>query len=122
LLIPVLWLPSPDRDAWAFLLLPAALISLFSTYSHRRLYGQSRFYFVFGTFLALCMLSIYTSPYLNRGWVLLFRPIAGLWILATVSELSLPAYSKRWVLSSSIMIFLIILLMGIGGLNWEGKA
>jgi O-antigen ligase len=121
-LVLVLWLPSPDRDMWAFLLFPAAVISLASMHLNRRFYGQSRFYFVVAAFIVLCILSIYTSPFQSRGWVLLFRPLAGVWILATLTEISLSAYSKRWISLLSALVTLVILLMGLGGLNWTGKA
>lgn len=122
LFIVVLWLPSPERDAWVFLLIPAAIITLVTVTLNQRLYGQKRFYFVFLIFIALCIISIYSAPFQNRGWILLFRPLAGVWIMATLTESIGSAYGKRWVIWLSVALTLIILLMGIGGLSWTGKA
>ena len=122
LLIIVLWLPSPERDSWSFLLIPAAVTALASPLLNYRPYNRSRFYLPLAVFIALCALSIYTSPYQTRGWVLMFRPLAGIWIFVTLSELTVARSGRRWLLVISGILTLVILLMGIGGLNWTGKA
>lgn len=122
LLCIVLWLPSPDRDAWAFLLIPAAFISLAAPLTSQRPYRWSRFALLLGVFIALCVLSIYTSPFKTRGWVLLFRPLAGIWIFVTLAEMTNAGHSRRWILAITGALTLVILLMGIGGLSWTGKA
>jgi len=122
LLFIVLWLPSPDRDTWAFLLIPAAIISLASPMMNRRPHNWSRFYLPLSVFIALCVLSIYISPFQTRGWILLFRPLAGLWIFVTLTEITSTDWTQRWILAVFAVLTLIILLMGIGGLSWTGKA
>lgn len=121
LFVTVLWLPSPDRDFWTFLLLPAALITAASAVVTRGPYW-SDLYLPLALFVALCIVSIYTSPFPTRGWILLFRPLAGIWICVTLADFLISSYSKRWLISIFGTLTLIILLMGIGGLNWTGKA
>src|SRR5690606_19809250 len=72
--------------------------------------------------MLLCILNIYISPFPNRGWVLMFRPLAGFWILATLTEITFKAYGKRWFPAILGTLSFVILLMGIGALNWTGKA
>lgn len=122
LLFVVLWLPSPDRDSWAILLIPAAVISLVSPMVNKSSYRWSRFYLPLGVFLALTVLSIYTSPYQTRGWVLLFRPLAGIWIFATLMEITAAEHRRPWIGVIFSILTVIVLLMGIGGLSWTGKA
>ena len=122
LFVTVLWLPSPERDTWTFLLIPAFGVALSLMVFTRRIYGQSRFYLVSGAFIALCIISIYTSPYQTRGWVLLFRPLAGIWILGTLTDIFSSSHGKRWIIWLTGALILTVLLIGIGGLNWTGKA
>lgn len=122
LLFVVLWLPSPDRDAWTFLLIPAAFISFVSPVVNGQSYRWSRLYLPLGAFIALCIVSIYTSPYQTRGWILLFRPLAGIWIFVTLMEITGAGHRKQWILTLFGMLTIVILLMGVGGLSWTGKA
>lgn len=117
-----LWFASPERDRWAFLLLPAGWMVASHALTDRKLYGHSRFPLPLATLLGLCIISIYTSPYPTREWVLLFRPAAGLWIFAVWVEVLQRPKGERWASFAAGALTTLILIMGLTAIQWTGKA
>lgn len=91
----------------------------------RRLYGHSRFLPFITVLMGLYILSIYSSPYETRGWVLLFRPAAGIWLMLTISEVIF--HQRRHIVTTILQISYIsiplalITITGIGAIQWTGK-
>ncbi len=120
--IATLWLASPERDRWAFLLLPAGWVLVTHALADRKLYGHSRFSLALAALLGLYMISIYTSPYPTRGWVLLFRPVAGVWIFAVWVETLQRPRGNHWAKFAAGALTALILVMGLSAIQWTGKA
>lgn len=119
------WLPSPQRDHWVFLLIPAIILSTYDFVHKDRsetLHYQNRLAFSSIALLLLYALSIYTAPFTTRGWILLYRPAIGLWMV-----LRFPYWWQEraartcvnWVIAGTA---LLVFIMGFTAIQWTGKA
>lgn len=105
-----------------FLLIPAGFIVSINSIQNRRLYGHSRFTPILLAMLGLSVLSIYTAPFQNRGWVLLFRPTAGMWIFSLWTETLGRRNGGMWAKTLTASVVAVVLIMGLTAIQWTGKA
>lgn len=120
------WLPSPQRDHWVGLLIPAIILLVFDYVRSLRagvsLHTACRLAFPMIALLLLCGVSIYTAPYPTRGWILLYRPAVGLWMVLrfpTWWQYPVTRALLRWAI---IGVALLVLIMGFTAIQWTGKA
>lgn len=115
------WFPSPQRDAWLWVI--ALWIPLIAArwWVCRRLWTTTPFDELMIALMALFIINIFVAPFETRGILLIFRPLYGL-ILVWACVEAARAWGSIAPLLRGVMLF--ALFVGLAALlasDWSGK-
>lgn len=74
------------------------------------------------TFFALCIVSIFASPFETRGIILIFRPLLGCVLLLYCAEHARLNMSANKLIWTTLFIAGFVALISLTAVNWTGKA
>ncbi|MBK9122210.1 MAG: O-antigen ligase family protein [Chloroflexi bacterium] len=65
---------------------------------------------------------MYTAPFATRGWILLFRPAIGMWMVLRIPLWWQDRTARTLIKWAIVGVVLIVFMMGFTAIQWTGKA
>lgn len=122
ILLYAFWMPSPERDRWAWLILLWLPVFAARYLLCRRLWTNTLYDELLLVFLALCVINIFVSPYPTRGLILLLRPLLGMLLLWMCVEHVRTYGSATRLVWATLAAALLVAVISLTAVSWTGKA
>jgi O-antigen ligase len=113
----------PIRDRWVWLLLLPLAFTAVRWLITRRLSAPPTLALIIISFLALSMFNFEAAPLRRQEyWVLVCRPLAGMWLVAATAQLVQWEGRLRWPLAALGVVALAGVGLGLFATQWDGKS
>lgn len=113
----------PIRDRWVWLLLLPLAFGTARWFITRRLNIPPMIAVIALSFLALSAFNFEAAPLRRQEyWVLVCRPLAGMWLIAATVQLVGWEGRLRWPLAALTGLALAGVLLGLFATQWDGKS
>lgn len=116
----------PIRDRWVWLLLLPLMFGVVRWVLARSLNtsaGLNQILIIFLIFLALSAFNFEAAPLRRQDyWVLVCRPLAGMWLVAATVQLVHLEGQLRWPLAALTALALAGVGLGLFATQWDGKS
>lgn len=112
----------PIRDNWVWLIVFFPIMCGIRWFAYGRLFTRTPFILWMFLFLILTAFNFEFAPYHRANyWVLVCRPIAGIWLVIYFTEVS-RLYSPRPIIISTVLLGLLISILALTATQWTVKS
>lgn len=113
----------PIRDRWVWLLILPLIFWGVRLILTRRWQVSWGWVILFGAFLALTAFNFVSAPYHRQDyWVLVCRPLGGMWLVVATVFLVQQFQTLRWVVVVMSGLALVVGLLGLTASQWDKKS
>lgn len=113
----------PIRDRWVGLLILPLVFGGVRLLLTRRWAVTWGWIALVSVFIGLTMFNFVTAPYHRQDyWVLVCRPLAGMWLVAATMLLVQQTHRLRGIVIALVLLGLAIGLLGLTASQWDGKS
>ncbi len=115
------WYPSPQRDAWMWLLvgIPLTMVARFILY--QRLWTRFPLDVVFLIFIVMALLNMRFAPY-TRGLIMLGRPLLGMALCLYFVDYARVHGKLDGLLIGTLLMGLLVAFLALTGSQWNSKS
>lgn len=113
----------PIRDRWVWLLLLPVIFLLARWLLTQRLVVPTALAAITLSFLAISAMNFEAAPLRRQDyWVLVCRPLAGMWLVLATMRLAQSDGRLRWPLAAMTALAAAGLMLGLVAVQWDGKS